>query len=393
MIKRELYMERIRPFIGKDIVKVITGLRRSGKSVLLNLLRDEIGDPKHSIYLNFESKGNTRYRNPDALYAYIALKIGDSKDKLYLFFDEIQEVSNWEEVINSFRVDFDVDVYITGSNAKLLSGELATLISGRYVQFVIYPFSYREFLLLNKDKNFTDYLKLGGMPFLANIIGDENAMHLYLDDLYNSVVLKDVVKRNNIRDVDLLDRIITYVLANIGQTFSASSIAKYFKSEQRKVSTDTVLNYIKACEEAYLFYKLKRQDIKGKKILEAAEKYFVVDHGLREAVYGKRMEDIGQILENIVCLELLRRGYTVTVGMIDSEEIDFIGVKNNNPIYVQVAYVMPDKKTREREFGNLLKIKDNYPKFVVSMDEVDMSQKGIVHLNIKDFLFKEWRTN
>jgi len=393
MIKRELYMERIRPFIGKDIVKVITGLRRSGKSVLLNLLRDEIGDPKHSIYLNFESKGNTRYRNPDALYAYIALKIGDSKDKWYLFFDEIQEVSNWEEVINSFRVDFDVDVYITGSNAKLLSGELATLISGRYVQFVIYPFSYREFLLLNKDKNFTDYLKLGGMPFLANIIGDENAMHLYLDDLYNSVVLKDVVKRNNIRDVDLLDRIITYVLANIGQTFSASSIAKYFKSEQRKVSTDTVLNYIKACEEAYLFYKLKRQDIKGKKILEAAEKYFVVDHGLREAVYGKRMEDIGQILENIVCLELLRRGYTVTVGMIDSEEIDFIGVKNNNPIYVQVAYVMPDKKTREREFGNLLKIKDNYPKFVVSMDEVDMSQKGIVHLNIKDFLFKEWRTN
>ena len=386
MIKRELYMERIRPFIGQDIVKVITGLRRSGKSVMLNLLRDEINDTKHSIYLNFESKRNAKYTNANALYEYVIKKVGNSKDKWYLFFDEIQEVIGWEEVINSFRVDFDADIYITGSNAKLLSGELATLLSGRYVQFVIYPFSFNEFLLLNKDKNFADYLRLGGMPFLTNIVGDENATNLYLEDVYNSVILKDVVKRNNIRDVDLLDRIITYVLANIGQTFSATSIAKYFKNEQRRVSTDTVLNYIKACEEAYLFYKLKRQDIKGKKLLEVAEKYFVVDHGLREAVYGKHMEDIGQVLENIVCLELLRRGYIVTVGTIDSEEIDFIGVKNGKPIYIQVAYVMPDKKTQTREFGNLLKIEDNYPKLVVSMDEVDMSQKGIVHMNIKDFL-------
>ena len=390
MIQRELYMERIRPFIAKDVVKVITGLRRSGKSVMLELLRDEIGNPKHCIYINFESKKNIKYTNADTLYDYVINKIGDSKDKWHLFFDEIQEVAGWEGVINSFRVDFDADIYITGSNAKLLSGELATLISGRYVQFVIYPFSYKEFLLLNEDKNFMDYLKLGGMPFLSNIIGDEKAISLYLEDVYSSVVLKDVVKRNNIRDVDLLERIITYVLGNIGQTFSATSIAKYLKNEQRRVSTDTVLNYIKACEEAYLFYKLKRQDIKGKKILEVAEKYFVVDHGLREAVFGKHMEDIGQVLENIVCLELLRRGYAVTVGTIDSEEIDFIGLKNNKPIYIQVTYIMPDKKTQEREFGNLLKIRDNFPKFVVSMDEVDMSQKGIVHFNIKDFLLREW---
>ena len=389
MIKRELYMERIRPFIGQDIVKVITGLRRSGKSVMLNLLRDEINDMEHSIYLNFESKKNAKYTNADTLYEYVIKKVGDSNNKWYLFFDEIQEVIGWEEVINSFRIDFDADIYITGSNAKLLSGELATLLSGRYVQFVIYPLSFKEFLLLNEDKSFADYLKLGGMPFLKNIVGDENAINLYLEDVYNSVILKDVVKRNNIRDVDLLDRIITYVLANIGQTFSATSIAKYLKNEQRRVSTDTVLNYIKACEGAYMFYKLKRQDIKGKKLLEVAEKYFVVDHGLREAVYGKHMEDIGQVLENIVCLELLRRGYTVTVGTIDSEEIDFIGIKNGKPIYIQVPYVMPDKKTQMREFGNLLKIEDNYPKFVVSMDEVDMSQKGIVHLNIKDFLLSE----
>ena len=390
MLKRELYLERIRPFIGKDLIKIITGLRRSGKSVLLDLLREEINDPQHSVYLNFESKQNAKYTNADTLYAYIMEKVGASKDKWYLFFDEIQEVANWEEVVNSFRVDFDADIYLTGSNAKLLSGELATLIAGRYVQFVIYPFSYAEFLLLNQDKNFMDYLRLGGMPFLSKIIDDEQAIALYLEDIYNSVVLKDVIKRNQIRDVDLLERIVTYVLANIGQTFSATSIAKYFRNEQRKVSTDTVLNYLKACEEAYLFYKLKRQKIKGKQVLAVAEKYFVVDHGLREAVFGKNLEDIGQVLENIVYLELLRRGYTVTVGLINGGEIDFIGVRFNQPLYVQVAYVMPDKKTQAREFGSLLKIEDNFPKFVVSMDEVDMSQNGIVHLNIKDFLLGAW---
>ncbi|MCL2433509.1 MAG: ATP-binding protein [Clostridia bacterium] len=390
MIKRELYMERIRPFIGKDVVKIITGLRRSGKSVLLELLKDEIGDPKHSIYFNFESRKNAKYTKTDALYEHVIKTVGDSREKWYLFFDEIQEVEAWEQAVNSFRVDFDADIYITGSNAKLLSGELATLLSGRYVQFVIYPLSYKEFLLLNDGKTFMDYLRLGGMPFISNILGDEKAVGLYLEDVYNSVVLKDVVKRNNIRDVDLLERIITFVLANIGNTFSATSIAKYFKSEQRRVSTDTVLNYIKACEEAYLFYKLKRLDIKGKKVLEVAEKYFTVDHGLREAVYGKNMEDIGMVLENIVCLEMLRRGYDVTVGAIDSEEIDFIGVKTDETVYIQVAYLMPDKKTQEREFGNLLKIEDNYPKYVVTMDEVNMSQNGIKHVNIKDFLLGDW---
>ena len=389
MIDRMLYMERIRPFFGKDVIKVIAGLRRSGKSVMLGLLMDEIDERAFSIYLNFESKMNEKYTNPDLLYDFVMKKVAGSQKKWYLFFDEIQEVAGWEKVINSFRVDFDADIYLTGSNAKLLSGELATLIAGRYVQFEIYPFSYGEFLQADGRRSFADYLKLGGMPFLSNIKDDEAARQ-YLEDVYNSVVLKDVVKRNNIRDVDLLERIIAYVLANISNTFSASSIAKYFKNEMRKVSTDTVLNYIRACEEAYLFHKLRRQDVKGKKILEVAEKYFVADHGLRQAVYGKHMEDIGQVLENIVCTELLRRGYKLTVGMIDGAEIDFVGLRNNEPIYVQVAYVMPDKKTQEREFGNLLKIADNYPKFVVSMDEVDMSQNGIVHLNIKDFLLGDY---
>ena len=390
MIKRESYIERIRPFIAKDIVKVITGLRRSGKSVMLDLIKSEINVPERSIYINFESKKNVNLKNADSLYDYIIKLVSNSSNKWYLFLDEIQEVENWEKAINSFRVDFDADIYITGSNAKLLSGELATLLSGRYVQFIIYPLSFKEFIQLNESKNFMDYLKYGGMPFLHNIIDNDDAVAIYLEDIYNSVVLKDVVKRNNIRDVDLLERIITFVLANIGNTFSANSISKYFKNEQRTISTDTVLNYLKACEDAYMFYKLKRQDIKGKKILEVSEKYFIADHGLREAVYGKHMEDIGLILENIVCIELLRRGYSVTVGNVDNEEVDFIGIKNNETLYIQVAYLMPDKKTQEREFGSLLKISDNYPKFVVSMDEVSMSQNGIKHMNIKDFLLNDW---
>jgi predicted AAA+ superfamily ATPase len=389
MIKRDLYLNQIRPFIGKDVVKVITGLRRSGKSVLLELIRDEINKPERSIYLNFESRKNAKFKKNDTLSNYVLNKVAGRKDKWHLFFDEIQEVDNWEEVVNSFRVDFDADIYITGSNAKLLSGELATLISGRYVQFVIYPLSLREFLELNEGKTFDDYLKNGGMPFINNIIGDENAISLYLEDVYNSVVLKDVVKRNNIRDVDLLERIITYVLANVGTTFSATSITKYFKNEHRKVSTDTILNYLKYCEEAYLLYRLKRQDIQGKELLDVAEKYFVVDHGLREAVYGDNMKDIEKILENLVCLELLRRGYSVTVGTIGGKEVDFIGVKNKETIYIQVAYVMPNKPTQEREFGNLKKIEDNVPKFVVTMDAVDMSQDGIKHFHIKDFLMSD----
>jgi predicted AAA+ superfamily ATPase len=348
----------------------------------LKTIHPILGILKHFGELAINLKGK--------LYDYISKKVDNSKEKWYLFFDEIQEVNNWEQAINSFRVDFNADIYITGSNAKLLSGELATLISGRYVQFIIYPLSFREFMLLNKGKSFADYLKFGGMPFISNIINNEKAVNLYLEDLYNSIVLKDVVKRNKIRDVDLLDRIISFVLANIGQAFSATRVSKYFKKEQRKVSTDTVLNYIRSCEDAYLFYKLKRQDIKGKKILEVSEKYFVADHGLREAIYGKHREDIAQILENIICLELLRRGYEVTVGTIDSEEIDFVAVKNNEPIYIQVAYLMASKETREREFGNLLKIEDNYPKYVISMDEVNFSHNGIKHINIKEFLLIDW---
>lgn len=394
MIQREYYMKQIRPFINTDLIKVLTGIRRSGKSVMLQLIQEELLSqqvrPDQMISLNFEDLANLPLCQPMALYQWIADKAAAIKGKTYIFLDEIQEVTNWERVINSLRVAFDVDIYLTGSNAKLLSGELSTYLAGRYVQFVIYPFSYQEFILANQlddtPQAFQKYLLFGGMPFLMNLHFQEGPSRQYLQDMYNSVILKDIVQRNNLRDVDLLERIIGYALSSIGHVFSASNITKYLKSEHRKVSNDTVLNYLNACTTAYLFYKIPRQDLLGKKLLSINEKYYVVDHGLREAVYGHNARDIDQILENIVCLELLRRGYTVTIGKTGNFEVDFIAEKGNRKCYVQVTYLLASPETIEREFRVYKDIKDNYPKYVVSMDELDFSQDGIQHYNIRKFL-------
>ena len=394
MIQREYYMKQIRPFINTDLIKVLTGIRRSGKSVMLQLIQEELLSqqvrPDQMISLNFEDLANLPLCQPMALYQWIADKAAAIKGKIYIFLDEIQEVTNWERVINSLRVAFDVDIYLTGSNAKLLSGELSTYLAGRYVQFVIYPFSYQEFILANQlddtPQAFQKYLLFGGMPFLMNLHFQEGPSRQYLQDMYNSVILKDIVQRNNLRDVDLLERIIGYAHSSIGHVFSASNITKYLKSEHRKVSNDTVLNYLNACTTAYLFYKIPRQDLLGKKLLSINEKYYVVDHGLREAVYGHNARDIDQILENIVCLELLRRGYTVTIGKTGNFEVDFIAEKGNRKCYVQVTYLLASPETIEREFRVYKDIKDNYPKYVVSMDELDFSQDGIQHYNIRKFL-------
>lgn len=403
MIKRERYMRRIRPFIGNELIKVLTGIRRSGKSVMLELIKDELCEQgvsaKQFITFNFESLANAKYCTADALYDELTKRITEITGKSYLFFDEIQEVSDWEKCINSARVDFDCDIYITGSNAKLLSGELATYLGGRYVKFVIYPFSFEEYLasrrLTQEDitvsEGFKQYLNLGGMPFLTNLQADRSASLQYLRDVYSSVVLKDVVKRNAIRDVELLERIITYVMANIGHTFSARSISNYFKNENRKVAPETVLNYIKACCDAYLFFKISREDIIGKKILSVNEKYYIVDHGIREAVYGMGTRDIDQLLENIVCMELIRRGYDVTIGKARDKEIDFVALSGGDKIYIQVAYLLSGEETIEREFGAYDSIRDNYPKYVLSLDDFDMSRNGIKHRNIRDFLLAdEW---
>lgn len=396
-------MRRIRPFIGTDLVKVMTGIRRCGKSVMLDLIKEELKESGISaaqfITFNFEDMRNANFCTASSLHDEVVRRASEISGKVYLFFDEIQEVTDWEKCINSLRVEMDCDIYITGSNARLLSGELATVLGGRYVEFTIYPFSYAEFMDLYKDifpdasnsAVFQKYLTLGGMPYLANLRYAEEPSKQYLTDVYNSVVLNDVVKRNKIRDVDLLTRIVTYVIGNIGTTFAASSIAKFLKSERRTVATDTVLNYIQYCISAYLFYQVKRQDIQGKQILSTNEKYYMADHGLQEAVFGGNMRDINLILENIVYMESLRRGYTITVGKSGTKEIDFICQKQDQKVYIQVTYLLASDETIQREFGIYDSIHDNFPKYVISMDELDFSSNGIKHRNIKEFLLmQEW---
>ena len=401
MIKRESYMRRIRPFINGELVKVMTGIRRSGKSVMLELVKQELLEmgvrAEQFISINFEDMRYLHLCTAQALHQEILTRAKGVEGKVYLFFDEIQEVKDWEKCVNSLRVALDCDIYITGSNAKLLSGELATYLGGRYVEFVIYPFSFAEFLELYRPTTpqatvqqcFQQYLLFGGMPYLSRLNYQEEPVRQYLSDLYDSVQLKDIVKRNKVRDVDLLERILAYVMANVGTTFSAGSLTKFFKSEQRSVSPETVLNYIRYCCDAYLFYQVKRQDLQGKQILATSEKYYIADHGIREAVFGGNMRDINLVLENIVFLELLRRGYTVTVGKAGEREVDFVCDRRGEKLYVQVTYLLASEETIAREFGVYDSIRDNFPKYVVSMDELDLSRSGIKHRNIRDFLLAE----
>ena len=398
LIEREMYMSRIRPFIGKDIIKVMTGMRRCGKSVMLELVKRELvreGVSEANFFsYNFEDLTISNLCEATALHDDVCKRVQGAIGKVYLFFDEIQEVLEWEKAINSLRVRLDCDIYITGSNARLLSSELSTYLAGRYVEFVIYPFSFGEFLPLYRQsfpeasikECFNAFISFGGMPFLSELNYNENASKVYLSDAFSSVVVKDIAKRNNIRDIDLLERIIAYVMSNMGCTFSASSLSRYFKSRDRRVSVDTILNYLKFAMEAFLFYQVKREDLIGKEVLVSNEKYYIADHGLREAVWGRNNESIELVLENIVLIELFRRGYDVHVGRVGDKEIDFVATRQNEKIYVQVSYMLASESTIEREFGVYNLIRDNWPKYVVSMDELDMSRDGVKHVNIIEFL-------
>ena len=402
MLKRDEYIKKIVPFIDKDVIKVLTGIRRSGKSVMLKLLMEELKKRKINenqfIYINFENLKYRNLKNYEKLYDFILNKVNKKYKNYYIFLDEIQEVEEWERCVNSLRVDenFNFDIYITGSNAKLLSGELSTYLVGRYIEFVVYPFSFKEFFEIIQEKNqeikvketFQNYVKFGGMPFLHNLNYNYETSMQYLQDLYASIILKDITQRNNIRDTDLLERIINYIIINIGNTFSANSISKFFKSENRKVATETILNYIKACEEAFLVYRVARNDLLGKKILNVNEKYYIADHGIREAIMENNQKNINQVLENIVYFEMLRRGYNIKIGKVDNFEVDFVCKKNDETIYIQVSYLLASEDTKEREFSVLENIKDNYPKYVLSMDEFDMSRNGIKHVNLIEFLIK-----
>lgn len=368
---------------------------------MLELIQEELvrSGVSRSQFLcyNFEDLRYAPLQTAAALHEEIQRKASEINGKVYLFLDEIQEVTDWEKCINSLRVTLDCDIYITGSNAKLLSGELASYLSGRYTEFVIYPFSFGEFIELYRTVSpdasvaacFQKYLLLGGMPYLANIHFLDAPSKQYLNDLYYSVQLKDIVARNQIRDVDLLERILSYIISNFGTTFSANSISKFLKSERRAVAPETILNYIRYCCEAFLFYQVKREDLQGKQLLSSNEKYYIVDHGIREAVFGGNLRDINLILENIVYLELLRRGYQVTVGKAGTQEIDFVCHQQDRKIYIQVRYLLASEDTVQREFGVYEKIRDNFPKYVLSLDEFDFSRNGIKHCNIRDFLLAE----
>lgn len=393
IIKREEYIDKIKPFMDKHIIKVLIGIRRSGKSTILKQIIDSLindGIPEENIvWINFELSDYFELNTIEKLEEHISNKLENVDGKVYLFFDEIQVVPQWEKLINSYFAKGNYDIYITGSNSKLLSGEFATYLSGRYVELNIYPFSFREYLKYHEisddfKTHFYNYLNDGGMPSTFDYGGDDK--RLIIMDLYNSIVLKDIIQRNKIQNVDLLDRIMRFVMYNIGQTFSANKIYKRLKQEMVNLSVNTIYNYLKFFENACLIYQVKREDLQGKKILKYDEKYYLSDLGFRQSIIGNNQRDITRGIENIVYMELLRRGYEITIGKMGNLEVDFVCKKQSKPIYIQVSYLLASEETIEREFAPLKNINDNFPKYVITMDEVDMSHDGINHLNLVDFL-------
>lgn len=400
MIDRELYMGKIRPFIDRPVIKVIAGIRRCGKSVVLQLIKEELerrGVPKERIiYMNFESFEWMDIVDAKSLYLYIKKRVEMVGDKVYILLDEVQEVQGWEKAVDSFMVDWDVDVYVTGSNSRLLSSELSTYIAGRYVSFRIMPLSFGEYLLFhnvaNADKDvlrgeFLKYIRMGGFPAAHTGNYSYDSIYKLVYDIYSSVILRDTVQRHGIRNVELLERVVRFVFDNIGNRLNAKNIADYFKSQQRKVDINTIYNYMNALQGAFILQRVPRYDIIGKEQLQTNEKYFVSDLSLIYAVMGYKDRMISGALENIVYWEMVRRGYDTYIGKYNNREVDFVGVQGNEKIYVQVTYRMESDATVEREFAPLLSIGDNYPKFVVSMDDVWQDNiEGVKHRHIADFL-------
>ena len=398
MVIRERYLKLIRPFYNQELIKVLIGIRRSGKSVILMKIIDELTkkgiDEKHIIYINFEDFDYEKYTNSQKLHNYIKEKIMDN-EKYYIFLDEIQNVDSWEKVVNSLRATKNTSIFITGSNSDLLSSDLATHIAGRYVSFKVTPFTFSEAceLLQITDKKdmddiFNDYVKWGGMPqrFMQT---DDVSRKTYLSDIYDSIIIKDIVTRFNIKDIDLLNRIVTYILTTPSQIFSPESLRKYFESESRGVSLETLYNYLDYITRANLINKVERYDVRGKRILTGKYKYYLTDLGFTNILSDGKKEQIGAYLENIVYNELIARGYNVNIGNLENGEIDFIATRFEEKIYIQVAYILADESVVQREFGAYKKIEDNYPKYVLSMDKFDFSQNGIIHRNIIDWLLEK----
>ena len=400
MITRTDYLKQIKPFIDKPFIKVLMGVRRCGKSSILQLLEEEliktgVGEQR-IILINFERFAYSQIDTAEKLYAYLQKRIGDS-ERHYILLDEVQEVKSWEKTINALTIDFNVDLYITGSNSRLLSSELATYLAGRYIEIHVYTLSFKEYLYFKEQRKpgvyisnhdaFQMYLKIGGFPVLHTLDYPIETSWKIVFDIYSSAILRDTVQRHKIRDVELLERVVSFVFDNIGNSFSAKNVADFFKSQQRKIDLNTVYNYLHALESACIIYRTPRYDVKGKEVLKTFEKYYVCDHSLIHALMGYRGRMISGLLENIVMLELRRRGYKVFVGKLDTKEIDFIAELKDKKIYIQVCYLISEQSTIDREFASLLAIRDNYPKYIVTMDQSWKDNvEGIQVVYIADFL-------
>lgn len=396
MIIRERYLERIRPFYDSEMVKVLTGIRRCGKSTIMRQIIDELKrkniDTEHIIYINFEDYKYRKISNPDALYEYVEEKIKDAQ-KYYLLIDEIQNVNEFELVVNSFRATHDISIFITGSNSKLLSGELATHLSGRTISFRIMPFNFAEFCEFKMQEGATksreelleEFMKWGGFPLVCKET-DETSKEIVLSNIFDSVVLKDIMMRNRIVSPTALDKVLEYVVANSSTTISGNSIAAALSDENQSVSAPTVYDYLKYISEACICDKVLRYDIRGKKFLAYEEKTYVCDLGFFQLKKNRVKDEYNYIVETICYNELISRGYNVYIGKTYKGEVDFIAEKGKEKFYVQAAYLLSDETVIEREFGAYDAINDNYPKYVISMDKIQMSRDGIIHLNLSDFL-------
>lgn len=396
-IARSEYSKKVEPYIGKPLIKVFTGQRRVGKSFVMRQIADEVirrDSNANIIFIDKETLSFSHIRGAQSLYNHVVGALNNEVSN-YLFIDEIQEIEGFHTALRSILNEGLCDIYCTGSNAKMLSGELATMLAGRYIEIHVHALSYEEFLLFNNmtdsDEALSRYIIIGGMPYIHNLPDDNNVAFEYLRNVYSSILLKDVVSRESIRNVHFLEDLVMYLSDNIGSVTSANNISKYLKSQHISLPTQSILNYIRTLESAFFIYRIQRADVLGLKIFEVGDKFYFEDWGIRNAIYRFDLfTDIGKIMENIVCIELLRRGYDVYVGKFGGREVDFVCEKSGIRTYIQVAYLLGSEGTVEREFTPLLAIKDNYPKFVVTMDKLNLGQRqGVQHLTLREFLLKK----
>jgi len=400
MHERKLYLDKISPFIDKPLIKVVSGLRRCGKSTFIKMVMERLAkkkvSPQNIVHINMELMEFEFITDHRELYRYVQNRFAAANGRNYLFIDEIQEISGWEKAVGSMLAEKLADIYITGSNSRLLSSEFATLLTGRYVEIPMFTLGFREFLQFRgrktgeaDEQEFELYLKYGGLPGIHDLTFDDEVIFQYIDAIYSTIMLKDIVARYRIRDVFLLEKISAFVFDNCGSITSAKKIADYLKSQRLRCGVETVQNYIGYLQDAHLVHKARRFDLKGKRHLELYEKYYPGDIGIRHGVLGYRQQDIASLLESIVHLELLRRGYSVSVGKLGDLEVDFVAEKNGQISYIQVAYLLATGETEEREFRPLAKIPDNYPKMVLSMDKVWGEERdGIIRKNLIEFLLE-----